>query len=162
MRAWVEEDAARSPRLPWLDAACRAHAILVAGLASVLFLGGWLLPGLSPAEQDARPLLELAGVAWLLAKTWGIVVVGAWARWALPARRLADRTRATASWQAPLALAALAATTLWTWWGPARTAQLLVSGSLVAGVALVAVALGVRLRHGLVVAGGDGRLSPFL
>ncbi len=162
VRAWVEDDTASSPRGPWLDAACRAHALVVAGLASVLFLGGWLLPGLNPAEQDARPALELAGVACLLAKTWGVAVLAAWVRWALPPQRLADRTRATALWQAPLAVATLAATTLWTLWGPAQTAQLLVSGSLLGGVALVVLAIGVRLRHGLVAAGGDGRLSPFL
>jgi NADH-quinone oxidoreductase subunit H len=162
VRAWIEEDDARAPRGRWLAAACRAHGILVAGLASVLFLGGWLLPGFAPAEQDARPALELAGAAWLLAKTWGIVILGAWARWSLPPWRLAERTRATALWLAPLGVAAVAATAFWTWWGPAPAAQLLVSAALVAGVSLVAVALAVRLRHGLATAGHDGRLSPFL
>jgi NADH-quinone oxidoreductase subunit H len=164
VQAWVEEEgAASSPRGPWLAAACRAHGILVAGLASVLFLGGWLLPGFAPAEQDARPALELAGAAWLLAKTWGVAMLGAWVRWSLPPWRLAERTRATALWLAPLGVAALAATVLWTWWGPAPAAQLLVSGALVAGVSLVAVALAVRLGHGLAPAGERmERLSPFL
>jgi NADH-quinone oxidoreductase subunit H len=153
---------AAAPREPWLAAACRAHRIVIAGLASALFLGGWLLPGLSPAEQDARPWLELAGAAWLLAKTWGLIVAVAWARWALPRRRMVERTRATAVWLAPLAVAALAATAAWTWWSPARAEQLLVSASLVAAVALGAVAFAVRVRHGLVAAGGDARVSPFL
>jgi NADH-quinone oxidoreductase subunit H len=176
VQAWVEDDAARATvgtadglsarrpaRGPWLAAACRAHGILVAGLASVLFLGGWLLPGLAPAEQDARPALELAGAAWLLAKTWGVATLLAWARWSLPPWRVAERTRATALWLAPLGVAALAATLLWTWWGPAPAAQLLVSGALVAVVSLVALAAAVRLRHGLVAAGERmERLSPFL
>jgi NADH-quinone oxidoreductase subunit H len=173
--AWVEDDAGRSPRgptegsadvvsarRPWLAAVCRSHGILVAGLASILFLGGWLLPGFAAAEQDARPALELAGAAWLLAKTWGLAMLGAWARWSLPPWRLAERTRATALWLAPLGVAALAATAFWTWWAPAPAAQLLVSGALVAGVSLIALALAVRLRHGLVTAGAEGRLSPFL
>jgi NADH-quinone oxidoreductase subunit H len=175
--AWVEDDAARptvggadvlSARRPargrWLAAAYRAHGLLVAGLASILFLGGWLLPGFAPAEQDARPALELAGAAWLLAKTWGVAMLAAAARWSLPPWRLAERTRTTALWLAPLGVAALAATALWTWWGPAPAAQLLVSGALVAGVSLVAVALAVRLRHGIATATacGEGRLSPFL
>jgi NADH-quinone oxidoreductase subunit H len=146
----------------WLRAASRAHRILLAGLASTLFLGGWLIPGVAPAEQDARLLLELAGAVCLLAKTGAVVVAIAWARWALPPRHLAERARATAVWLAPLGCAVLAATAAWTWWSPARPVQALVSDVLVAGVALAALALAVRLRHGLLAATGDGRLSPFL
>jgi NADH-quinone oxidoreductase subunit H len=153
---------AEAPRGAWLAAAFRAHRIVVAGLASALFLGGWLLPGLSPAEQDARPALELAGAAWLLAKTWALGLAVAWVRWALPRRRMTERTRATALWRVPLAGAALAATAAWTWWSPARAEQLLVSGCLVASAVLGTLALAVRFRHGLVSTTGDGRLSPFL
>mgnify|MGYP001156658069 CR=1 FL=1 len=162
LRSLLEGPAATAPRGPWLSAAFRAHALLVAGLASVLFLGGWALPGWGAAEQDARPALELAGAFLLLAKTWGLAVLGAWVRWACPPARLAERTRATALWLSPLAVAAFAATALWTWWGPARTVQLLVSHGLVAAVALAVVAVAARLRHGLAASGSDGRLSPFL
>ena len=55
----------------------------VAGLAAVLFLGAWSLPGVTFPEQDARPLLQVAGAVCLMAKT-GIMVLGmAWSRWAL-------------------------------------------------------------------------------
>jgi NADH-quinone oxidoreductase subunit H len=158
LRALLEDGGVGAPRRgPWLDAACRAHRVVVAGLASALFLGGWLLPGLTPAEQDARPWLELAGAAWLLAKTWGVVLGLGWVRWALPRRAMGERTRATALWLAPLAVAALAATAAWTWWSPARAAQLLVSGTLVAVVALGAAALAHRIRYAV-----EARLSPFL
>jgi NADH-quinone oxidoreductase subunit H len=161
--AHIEESpGAETPRGPWMVAAFRAHRIVVTGLAAALFLGGWLLPGLSPAEQDARPTLQLAGAAWLLAKTWGLGLAIAWVRWALPPRRMTERTRTTALWLVPLAGLALAATAAWTWWSPARAEQQLVSGCLVASAALVAVALAVRVRHGLISATGDGRLSPFL
>jgi len=149
-------------RGPWLAAACRAHRLVVLGLASTLLLGGWLLPGLSPAAQAGRPLLELAGAAWLLAKTWGLVVVLAWAREALPRRRLVERTRRTALGLAPLSAAVLGASVAWTWWGPAGGAQLLVSAALVGAVCLAALALAHRVHHGLLAPGGDGRLSPFL
>jgi len=152
----------RDSRGPWLEAACRAHRIVVAGLASALFLGGWVLPGLSPAAQDARPALELGGAAWLLAKTWGLVVLLAWSRTALPHRRLTDRSRRTAFALVPLSLAVLVATAAWTWWSPVGPAQLLVSGTLVGAVALAALALAHRVRHGLGASGGDGHLSPFL
>jgi NADH-quinone oxidoreductase subunit H len=145
----------------WLAAACRAHRVIIAGLACTLFLGGWRLPGLSPAEQDARPALELAGAAWLLAKTWGLVLVLAWVRWAMPRRFLAERTRRVAIWLAPVSFAALAGAAAWTWWSPTRATQLLISGSLVALVALGTAALGGRLRRALA-SRADSRLSAFL
>jgi NADH-quinone oxidoreductase subunit H len=145
----------------WLAAACRAHRVIIAGLACTLFLGGWRLPGMSPAEQDSRPALELAGAAWLLAKTWALVLGLSWARWAMPRRFLAERTRHVAVGLAPLSLAALAGAAAWAWWSPARATQLLISGSLVALVALGAAALAGRLRHSLASA-EDARMSAFL
>jgi len=159
------EDGAREGRVPcgpWLEAACRAHRLIVAGLASALFLAGWILPGLSPAAQDARPALELGGAAWLLGKTWGLVVLLAWSRTALPHRRLTERSRRTAFALVPLSIAVLAATAAWTWWSPVGPAQLLVSGTLVAAVALAGLALAHRVRYGLGAPGGEGHLSPFL
>ena len=156
-------DGARGARRgPWLEAACRAHRLVVAGLASSLFLGGWLLPGLSAAAQDARPALELAGAAMLLLKTWGVVVLLACARRALPARTAAERSRRAALLSAPLSLGVLAATVAWGWWSPAGAVQTLVSGALVTLVALAAVAMARRIRGGLATPGSDGRLSPFL
>jgi NADH-quinone oxidoreductase subunit H len=149
-------------RGPWLEAACRAHRLVIAGLASSLFLGGWLLPGLSPAAQDARPALELAGAAWLLAKTWGLVLLLAWTRRALPSGRLEERSKSTAVRLVPAAMLVLAASAAWTRWGPAGATQLLVSTALVAAVSLGALAMAQRVRHGLLTPGADGRLSPFL
>ncbi len=161
--ALVEGGVRKAPpdRGVWLAAACRAHRVIIAGLACTLFLGGWRLPGMAPAEQDSRPALELAGAAWLLAKTWAVVLGLAWARWAMPRRFLAEGTRRVAVWLAPLSLAALAGAAAWSWWSPARATQLLISGSLVALVALGAAALAARLRHSLATA-EDTRLSAFL
>jgi NADH-quinone oxidoreductase subunit H len=153
---------ARERRRLWLEAACRAHRVVVAGLASALFLGGWLLPGLSAPEQGARPALELAGAAWFLVKTACLLLMMTWTRLALPRWRMAQCTRATALWMGPLAMAVLALTTAWTWCSPAPAAQLLVSASLVAAAALAGVAATLRLRHGLLSAVGDVHLSPFL
>jgi NADH-quinone oxidoreductase subunit H len=164
LRARIEALGAeeRTPRGPWLEAACRAHRLVVAGLASTLFLGAWVLPGLSPAAQDARPSLELAGAAWLLVKTWGVVALVAGSRTALPQRRLTERSRRTALALVPLSLGVLAASAAWTWWSPVGPAQLLVSGTLVGAVVLVALALAHRLRYGLDAPGHEGHISPFL
>jgi NADH-quinone oxidoreductase subunit H len=154
--------AASRGRGTWVHAACRAHGLVVAGLASALFLGGWVLPGMSPALQEGRPLLQVAGGAWLLAKTCVLVVTLSWARAALPRATLAERTRWTALRLAPLSVLAVVATVAWSWWSPVRPAQLLVSGVLVAAVGLAGVALAHRIRHALGGAHADGRLSPFL
>jgi NADH-quinone oxidoreductase subunit H len=153
---------ARTPRGPWLEAACRAQRLVVAGLASALFLGAWLLPGLSPAAQDARPALELAGAVWFLAKTWGLVALVAASRMALPRRGLAERSRRTALLRVPVSLGVLGASAVWRWWNPMGSAQLLLSGTLVGAVALGALALAHRVRYGLDAPGGEGHLSPFL
>jgi|CZKU01.1.fsa_nt_gi NADH-quinone oxidoreductase subunit H len=146
----------------WLEAARRAHRFVIAGLASVLFLGGWSLPGLSPAQQDGRLALEAAGAAWLLGKTAALVLAISAVRWTLPRRRLVESTRTTTLARLPLALAALALSAAWVWWTPQRAAQLLMSGSLVGATMLVAIAVIQRLRHDVLSAGGDGHLSPFL
>ncbi len=151
-----------NPRNRWISAACRAHWFIVAGLAVTLFLGGWSLPGLTPEQQDARPALELAGAAWLLAKTWAVVLGLAALRLALPRRFLVEATRATTILRVPLSVGSFAMTAAWSWWSPERAVELLVSGSLVAIAGLAAVASVQRVRHGLVSPGADGHLSPFL
>jgi NADH-quinone oxidoreductase subunit H len=146
----------------WVAAVSRAHRFIIAGLASALFLGGWSLPGLSPAQQDGRVLLEAAGAAWLLAKTGALLLVLALVRQALPPRHLAASSRWTTRRALPLAAGALLATAAWTRWSPEGAAQLFVSGSLVALAALAAVVVVQSVRHGLLSAGADGHLSPFL
>jgi NADH-quinone oxidoreductase subunit H len=146
----------------WSAAACRVHRLLVAGLATALFLGGWSLPGLSPEQQDGRVLLELAGALGLVAKTGALVVVLAVLRQALPGRTLPEASRATARRGGPLAVAALAMTALWNRWSPEGPAQLFASGSLVAAAGLAGIVVLRRLHHGVFAAGADGHLSPFL
>ncbi len=149
------------PSGPWVDAVGRAHRIVIAGLAGALFLGGWSLPGLSPAQQDAQQVLETAGAAWWLMKTAGLAVAVSLVRCGLAPTPLAVRTRATVTWVAPLSVVALAATAAWMWWSPTPAAQLLVSGALVTVAAACGVALLQRLKHGGV-GGADAHLSPFL
>jgi NADH-quinone oxidoreductase subunit H len=158
-----DASASRSgPRGRWLAALLRAHRFLIAGLASTLFLGGWSLPGLSPEQQEGRLLLEGIGAAWLVGKTWALALGLGVLRRALPAERLADGSRTAARWELPLAIAALGWTAAWTRWSPEGGVQPLVSGSLVAIAALVAMAIVQRLRHAVLSPGGDGHLSPFL
>jgi NADH-quinone oxidoreductase subunit H len=148
-------------------AVLRSHHILMAGLAAILFLGGWTLPGLSPAQQDARPLLQWLGELWLLAKAIALVAAVAASRWAWPASRgaLAGSWASAASSALArfgLPAAVLGATVAWTAWTLPEAEQLLVSGSLVAVVVLVGLAAAQRLRHALAASAQERRLSPFL
>jgi NADH:ubiquinone oxidoreductase subunit H len=149
-------------QISWPGAVCRAHRVIVAALACTLFLGGRLLPGLSVAEQNARPLWQIAGSGWLLAKSFGLVVAVEWTRSVLPHRALGASSRQTALWKAPLALASLAASAGWTLWGLPHATQSLVSGLLLAAVGLVAGGLLQRARHGAASSTPSGHLSPFL
>lgn len=160
--ALTEASAPAAPGGAGLAAAYRAHRLLVCGLGAVLFLGGWLLPGIPAGVQAAHPSLQMAGAAALLAKTWVLVVLLAWARRVVPAGSLPERSRAVAFWTAPFAAVTLLAAAAWSWWSPAHAAQLLVSGSLVVAVGAAAAALAHRLRHGMLAPAADGRLSPFL
>ncbi len=159
-RLLEDTDRPHGRRGPWLEAACRAHRLAIAGLASALFLGGWHLPGMSTAEPNAGVALELAGAAWLLAKTWAVAVTMAWIGWAVPRRD--RRLRATWLRLGPSAVAMLAATAAWSYWSPSPASQLLVSLSLVVAVGLVGIAIVHRVHHGLTSAAGDGRVSGFI
>ncbi len=47
-----------------------------AALGTLVFAGGWMLPGVSPTQQDASVALQMLGAASWIARTWA--VVGAW------------------------------------------------------------------------------------
>jgi NADH-quinone oxidoreductase subunit H len=142
--------AAPQTRGPWIEAACRGHRATVAGLASALFLGGWSLPGVAPAVQDSRPLLQLAGAVVLLAKTSALLVGCSWARWLLPPVTLSERSRTAALKLLPvsvLALGGAAAWAGWAWVRPGPSAAALWSGALSTGLALLVLALISRTLH---------------
>jgi NADH-quinone oxidoreductase subunit H len=156
-----------APRGPWLDAALRTHRIVIAGLAVALLLGGWRLPGVSPAVQDARPTLELAGAVLFLAKTGTVVVALAAARSLGGGLSLRERSRSVALRLVPLSLGALGATIAWDALKPGPAVERLSSGLLVVLVASVAAALAARARHAVVAeraqgSDGPGHVSVFL
>jgi NADH-quinone oxidoreductase subunit H len=157
----------RRVRHPWLDAAARTHRLVLAGLAVALLLGGWRVPGVVPAVQDARPALELAGAALYLGKTWAVVVGLALVRSLGSRPSLGERSRAVALRLLPLSFATLGATALWAWWRPAPAVEVLAGGVLAVLVVAVLAALVARVRHALAAAGrnaaADGsRVSVFL
>jgi NADH-quinone oxidoreductase subunit H len=152
-------------RGPWLEAAWRTHRVVLAGLAVVLLLGAWRIPGVAPAVQDARPPLELAGAALFLGKTWALVVALAWTRTLWPPSTLLARSRLTAFRFAPLSFATLGAAVAWGWWQPTPAVEVLSSGALAVLFVVVLAATVARVRHALLAthaADGSGHVSVFL
>ncbi|MDP9033591.1 MAG: NADH-quinone oxidoreductase subunit H [Myxococcota bacterium] len=162
LAAWCERSrpSTPSPRGLLLESACRVHRLIVAGLASSLFLGGWLLPGLSSSQQGSRGALAIAGAAWFLVKTSSLTMAISWSEWALPGGALAERSRRAAVWLAASG-ASMAASFAWTRWSPDHSTQYVVSGSLVGIVLLAAMAVAHRIHHDLA-SPQQGRLSAFL
>jgi NADH-quinone oxidoreductase subunit H len=152
----------RPRRGTWADAAARVHRLVVCGLATALFLGGWSLPGVSAAQQDARPVLEIAGAALFSGKLGVLVVTAALLQRALAAGRPVAVRGWAAPWPLGLSLAATLVAAGWSSWGAARALQALVSPSLVVVAAALALAVTQRLRHGLRPSAVDVHLSPFL
>jgi NADH-quinone oxidoreductase subunit H len=168
--AALVDDAGSAPersRGPWLEAAWRTHRVILSGLAVVLLLGGWRIPGVAPAVQDARPALELLGAGVFLGKTWGLVVVLAWTRTLWPQPSLLARSRLAAVRLVPIALATLAATLAWSRWKPTPAVEVLSSGALAVLFVSVLAAVVARVRHALhgarsQASDGSGHVSVFL
>lgn len=60
-----------------------AYLWTVCGLAVVMFLGGWRVPGISPPVQEASRVLTAVGAVLCVLKLWTIaLLVGALRRWA--------------------------------------------------------------------------------
>jgi NADH-quinone oxidoreductase subunit H len=77
-----------------------AHVFITCGVASVVFLGGWSLPSVSPAAQSASFALQLAGALFFLAKCWLLIGTFVWVRWTVP--RLSAAAMTKLCWRAAI------------------------------------------------------------
>lgn len=77
-----------------------AHVIVTCGVVSVVFLGGWSLPSVSPAAQSASFALQLAGGLFFLAKCWLLIASFVWVRWTVP--RLSAAAMTKLCWRAAI------------------------------------------------------------
>jgi len=161
--AWLDESPPQAPPLPSLTGAVvRLHRTLIAGITASLFLGGWLLPGVSPSAQDGSLGLQLVGALWLLAKT-GLVLFGlACVRFAATQSTVEQRSSSVARLVLPASIATLAGSLLWTRWDLSATSQTVVSTVLAILIGLAAGAIVERVRFASIHPNGDGHISPFL
>jgi NADH-quinone oxidoreductase subunit H len=106
-----------------------ANVFVMSGIASALFLGGWQIPGVSPAQQEAHFGLQLLGAFIFLLKSWVLIFVVVWIRWTLPRVRIDQMMNLCWKWFVPLSFAAFLLTALWIIAEPAigKPVQLIIS-----------------------------------
>lgn len=90
-----------------------ANVFVMSGIASALFLGGWQIPGVSPAMQEAHFYLQLIGAFLFLLKSWILIFVVVWIRWTLPRVRIDQMMNLCWKWFVPLSFGAFLLTALW-------------------------------------------------
>ena len=90
-----------------------ANVFVMSGIASALFLGGWQIPGVSPAQQEANMALQLLGVLVFLTKSWFLIFVVIWVKWTLPRVRIDQMMNLCWKWFVPIAFGAFLLTALW-------------------------------------------------
>lgn len=90
-----------------------ANVFVFCGIATALFLGGWQLPGVTPAQQEASFALQAGGVFFFLLKAWILIFIVVWIRWTLPRVRIDQLMNLCWKWFVPLSFAAFLLTALW-------------------------------------------------
>jgi NADH-quinone oxidoreductase subunit H len=90
-----------------------ANVFVMSGIASALFLGGWQVPGVSAAQQEAHLALQLLGVLLFLCKSWFLVFVVIWVKWTLPRVRIDQMMNLCWKWFVPISFGAFLLTAVW-------------------------------------------------
>jgi NADH-quinone oxidoreductase subunit H len=90
-----------------------ANVFVFCGIATALFLGGWQLPGVTPAQQEASLGLQIGGVFLFLLKSWILIFIVIWIRWTLPRVRIDQLMNLCWKWFVPMSFAAFLLTALW-------------------------------------------------
>ncbi|WP_437315595.1 NADH-quinone oxidoreductase subunit NuoH [Sorangium sp. So ce385] len=139
-----------------------ANVFVMCGIASALFLGGWQIPGVSPAQQEGSFGLQLLGVFLFLLKSWALVFVVIWIRWTLPRVRIDQMMNLCWKWFVPLSFVAFLLTALWMVIGVSKTVQLVISVVTFSVWAYLLVHFIRRVQHNLREAKVALHLNPFL
>ncbi|AKT43967.1 complex I subunit 1/NuoH family protein [Chondromyces crocatus] len=139
-----------------------ANVLVMCGVASALFLGGWQIPGVSAAIVETRPGLQALGALLFLVKSWTLILGVVWLRWVLPRVRLDQMTSLCWRWLVPLALTAALLTGLWTVAQVPQATQLVISVVTFALSFLLLAHFTHRVRETLRSTRTQLHLNPFL
>src|SRR2546428_11091686 len=90
-----------------------ANVFVMSGIAAALFLGGWQIPGVTPAQQESSLALQLLGALVFQLKSWGLIFVVIWVRWTLPRVRIDQLMNMCWKYFVPVSFAAFLAACVW-------------------------------------------------
>jgi NADH-quinone oxidoreductase subunit H len=92
-----------------------ANVWVMSALATLLFLGGWQIPGLSPEQVDHHGLRILLSAGIFATKTLLLVNVVVWLRWTLPRIRVDQMMILCWKYLVPIAMTCVLLTAGWMW-----------------------------------------------
>jgi NADH-quinone oxidoreductase subunit H len=92
-----------------------ANVWVMSALATLLFLGGWQIPGVRPETVDLNPWLVVLSALIFALKTLFLVNVVVWLRWTLPRIRVDQMMSLCWKYLVPMGLACVVLTAAWVW-----------------------------------------------
>ncbi len=139
-----------------------ANVFVMCGIASALFLGGWQIPGMSPAQQEASFALQCVGAVIFQLKSWFLIFVVIWIRWTLPRVRIDQMMNLCWKWFVPTSFVAFILTGVWVVWSPLPEIQRIIGIGMFAMWMMVVLYFFGRVRYNLRAANAPIHLNPFL
>ena len=92
-----------------------ANVWVMSALGTLLFLGGWQIPGVAVAAVDHSPALIFVSFLVFVVKTLVLVNVVVWIRWTLPRIRVDQMMILCWKYLVPVSMAAVLLTAGWIW-----------------------------------------------
>jgi NADH-quinone oxidoreductase subunit H len=139
-----------------------ANVFVMSGIASALFLGGWQIPGVSPAQQEAHVGLQILGALLFLAKSWTLIFVVIWVKWTLPRVRIDQMMNLCWKWLVPISFAAFLFTAVWTALAIPETLQTAFGLVTFGAFGLLMVHFARRVRYNIHESRVPLHLNPFI
>ncbi len=139
-----------------------ANVFVMCGIATALFLGGWQLPGVAPAQQEAHFGLQLLGSILFLGKAWFLIFVVIWIRWTLPRVRIDQMMNLCWKWFVPISFVAFLLTAAWVVWNPGVLAQEVLGIAMFLSFCALVYHFVSRVLYNLRATHAEIHLNPFL
>lgn len=97
------------PLVEWVN------VFVIGAVTSMLFLGGWNIPGVSAQQQDANGWLQAAGFGIFLVKIIALIFLIIWVRWTLPRFRVDQMMNLCWKYFIPISFACFLGMLIWAW-----------------------------------------------
>ncbi len=94
------------------------NLFVIGAVAATVYLGGWQIPGVSPAAHATHWAYTVLGLLILFGKAMAIVFVIVWIRWTLPRFRVDQMMNLCWKYFVPWSFATILFSALWIWLAP--------------------------------------------